>query len=396
MPRTPPNPQPPAPVMPPVTTHPDTVLLVAALLLTLLGLAMVFCASNIVAQAQYQDPYFFLKRQSIHALLGVALLLWVSQINYQRYNSPWVWALLLVVLAVLILVLIPGVGGRIRGSARWLRLGFFNLQPSEFAKIALIMFLAYSLAKKREKMKVFTIGYAFHMAVAGVFILLILMEPDFGTAATLAAIVVTMLLVGGTRITYVLVTIVVGGAGAVIMVLRDPKKWARVASFWDPWKYGQDWGYQLKHSLLAIGSGGVTGLGPGHSRAKLFYLPDAHTDFVFAILSEEWGFIGVCLVMFLFALLIYRGLRISLRAVDTFGMYLGLGLTLLLGFQAVINLGVVSGSLPTKGLSLPFFSYGGSSLIISLLAVGILMNISTHLRQRPGLAPGEADKDGNA
>ncbi len=165
-----------------------------------------------------------------------------------------------------------------------------------------------------------------------------------------------------------------------MLVLRDPKKFARVLSFLDPWKYGQDVGYQLKQSLLAIGSGGLWGLGPGQSRAKLFYLPDCHTDFILSIFSEEMGFLGVFLVLALFAILVYRGLRLSLRAPDTFGSYLALGLTLLIGLPAVINMGVVSGILPTKGLSLPFLSYGGSSLLANLLAVGILLNISSQIK----------------
>ena len=382
----------PAPAAPPAPGHPDWALLAAALSLTALGLAMVFSASNILAQAHYQDAGYFFKRQFFHVLLGLAILWAASRIDYRKYNTPWVWAILGLVLVGLILVLVVGV--KVRGSARWLRLGPLTLQPSEFAKIALIVFLAYSLAKKQEKMKAFTIGFLPHMAVAGAFLGLILLEPDFGTTATLGIIVVILLFVGGTKLTYISLTALLGVVLGTLMVLRDPKKWARVAAFWDPWKYPQDWGYQLKQSLLAIGSGGVVGMGPGQSRAKLFYLPDAHTDFVFSILSEEWGFMGVCLVMLLFALLIYRGFKATLRAPDPFGTYLGLGLTLLLGLQAVINLGVVSGTLPTKGLSLPFFSYGGSSMLVSLLAVGILLNISSQAR-RPGLPRAGATSHGS-
>ena len=194
-----------------------------------------------------------------------------------------------------------------------------------------------------------------------------------------------MLFVGGTRLTHILLALGGGVGMAVIMVLRDPKKMGRVFSYLDPWKYGQDIGYQLKQSLIAIGSGGLWGLGPGQSRAKLFYLPDAHTDFIISIFSEETGFLGVLVVLTLFAILVYRGFRLSLQAQDNFGSYLALALTLLIGLPAAINLGVVTGIFPTKGLSLPFLSYGGSSLLANLLAVGILLNISKQVKRR-GLA----------
>ena len=210
----------------------------------------------------------------------------------------------------------------------------------------------------------------------GTMIALILKEPDFGTSVTLGAIVFTMLFVGGTRLTHILLTLSACIPLGVWMVMRDPKKFARVLSFLDPWKHGQDVGYQLKQALLAIGSGGLWGLGPGQSRAKLFYLPDCHTDFILAIFSEELGFFGVLLVMALFVIILCRGFRLSLKAPDSFGSYLALGLTLMIGLPALINMGVVSGILPTKGLSLPFLSYGGSGLLVNLLAVGILMSWS--------------------
>jgi cell division protein FtsW len=190
-----------------------------------------------------------------------------------------------------------------------------------------------------------------------------------------------MLLVGGTRFTYILLSFCLAIPAAVVMVLKDPKKFSRILSFLDPWKYGQDVGYQLKQSLLAIGSGGFWGMGPGQSRAKLFYLPDAHTDFILSIFSEELGFIGIILVLALFTLLVYRGLLVALRAPDTFGSYLALGLTLCIGLPACINMGVVTGILPTKGLSLPFLSYGGSCLLVNLMAVGILLNISSQIKR---------------
>jgi|UniRef100_A0A7C3WIZ6 cell division protein FtsW len=388
--------------MPPIAdpdavSHQDNVLLVSALALVSLGLTMVFISSHVMAQSQYHDPYFFIKRQSVYAVLGLAALFAGRFVNYRRYQR-WVYPLLFLSLIMLILVFVPGIGVRVRSAARWLRLGPVTLQPSEFAKLAMVLFMAYSLARKQEKIKYFSIGFLPHMIVTGLFVGLIAKEPDFGTAMTLAAIVFVMLLVGGVRLAYVLGALSAVAGLATVLVLRDPKKFNRILSFLDPWKYGQDVGYQLKQSLLAIGSGGLFGLGPGQSRAKLFYLPDAHTDFILAIYSEELGLVGVLLILALFSLLVYRGLLLSLRAPDAFGSYLALGLTLLIGLQAGINMGVVTGLFPTKGLSLPFLSYGGSSLLATLLAVGILLNISSQIK-RPKLPTepqGEKEKPAQA
>lgn len=373
---------------PPVATpqHYDQILMVSAFSLVGLGLAMVFIASNVMAQTQYNDPYYFIKRQGIYGLLGIGALFLGRAVNYHNYKR-WVYHILLLSLISLVLVFVPGIGGKVRGAARWVRLGPLTLQPSEFAKLALVLFMAYSLARKQEKMKYFAIGFLPHMIVAGVFIGLIGKEPDFGTAVTLSAMVFTMLFVGGTRLTHILLAMSGGICLAVMLVLRDPKKYDRILSFLDPWKHGQDVGYQLKQSLLAIGSGGLLGLGPGQSRAKLFYLPDAHTDFILSIFSEEMGFLGVLLVLALFTIVVSRGIWLSLKAPDSFGSYLALGLTLLIGLPAIINMGVVSGIFPTKGLSLPFLSYGGSGLLVNLLAVGILLNISSQIRQPLGPPP---------
>jgi cell division protein FtsW len=363
-----------------LNSHHDFALLASTMALVSLGLTMVFISSTVMANSQYQDPYFFVKRQTVYALLGVGVLVLCRSTDYHRYKD-WAYWFLFASLIGLVLVFVPHLGAKVRGAARWVRLGPLTLQPSEFAKLAMVIFLAYSLTSKQDKMKYFAIGFLPHMIVAGLFIALIGKEPDFGTALTLAGIVFIMLLVGGTRLTYVLLTFCLAIPAAVVMVLKDPKKFSRILSFLDPWKYGQDVGYQLKQSLLAIGSGGLWGMGPGQSRAKLFYLPDAHTDFILSIFSEELGLIGVILVLALFTLLVYRGLLVALRAPDAFGSYLALGLTLCIGLPACINMGVVTGILPTKGLSLPFLSYGGSCLLVNLMAVGILLNISSQIKR---------------
>jgi cell division protein FtsW len=356
-------------------SHHDFALLASTMALVSLGLTMVFISSTVMANSQYQDPYFFVKRQTIYALLGVGVLVLGRSTDYHRYKNYVYWFLFAALIG-LVLVFLPGLGTKVRGAARWLRLGPLTLQPSEFAKLAMVMFLAYSLSRKQEKMKYFAIGFLPHMMIAGVFIALIGKEPDFGTALTLAGIVFIMLLVGGTRLTYILISFCLAVPLAVVMVLRDPKKFSRILSFLDPWKYGQDVGYQLKQSLLAIGSGGFWGMGPGQSRAKLFYLPDAHTDFILSIIGEELGLAGTLIVILLFVVFVWQGARIAKRTTDAFGYFLSVGIVSMIGLQAVINVGVSIGALPTKGLTLPFISYGGSGLIFNMISVGLLLNIS--------------------
>ncbi len=360
----------------------DHLLMISTLLLLGLGLVMVFSSSGVLATDKYHDPAFFLKKQLFYAVLGIGLMLFIRRIPYQTYNRL-VYIILLISLFLLIVVLIPGIGVRIRSASRWIKLGPLVIQPSEFAKLAIIIFMAYSMARKQEKIRFFSIGFLPHIVVAGIFILLIEKEPDFGTAMALAGITFLMLFVGGTRLTHILLAVLSASPLVIYVILKNKMRLERVVTFIDPWKYAQESGYQLIHSLYAIGSGGFWGLGIGKSREKLFYLPDSHTDFIFAILSEELGFLGVITVISLFAIVIIRGLIISLRAQDNFGAYLAVGLTALIGLQAAINIAVVSGLMPTKGLSLPFLSYGGSSLLVNMIAIGILLNISSNSRQ-PG------------
>jgi cell division protein FtsW len=359
----------------------DHLLMISALLLLGLGLVMVFSASGVLASDKYHDPAFFLKKQLIYAVVGVGLMLVIRRIPYQLYNRL-VYLIVLISLILLILVLIPGIGVRIRSASRWIKFGPLVIQPSEFAKLAIIIFLAYSMARKQEKIRYFSIGFLPHIVVAGIFILLIEKEPDFGTALALAGITFLMLFVGGTRLTHILLVTLIASPLVVYVILKNKMRLERVTTFIDPWKYAQESGYQLVHSLYAIGSGGFWGLGIGKSREKLFYLPDSHTDFIFSILSEELGFLGTITVISLFAILIIRGLIISIRAQDTFGAYLAMGLTSLIGLQAAINMAVVSGLMPTKGLSLPFLSYGGSSLLVNMIAIGILLNISSQTQSQ--------------
>ncbi|MBW1916679.1 MAG: putative lipid II flippase FtsW [Deltaproteobacteria bacterium] len=368
----------------------DHVLLIVTLLLVSIGLVMVFSSSGVMAYDRYQDPYFFLRKQGIFAVLGLALMFLVRKFPYQIYYRL-VYLIFLVSLTTLIMLMIPGLGVEIRGATRWLRIGPFLFQPSELAKLAIVIFLAYSMARKQEKMKYFAIGFIPHIIVAGVFIILIEKQPDFGTAMTITVIVFLLLFVGGTRLTHIFLSGLALVPIIVYAIVRDPKRLERVITFLKPFAYKQESGYQLVHSLYAIGSGGLGGLGIGKSQQKLFYLPDMHTDFILAIIAEEVGLIGVLVIICLFFIFVIRGISLSLKVQDNFGCYLALGLVTLIGLQAGLNMGVVSGILPTKGMSLPFISYGGSSLLVNLMAVGILLNISAQSQvASPGLESARA------
>jgi len=256
-------------------------------------MAMIFISSTLMAQSQYNDAYFFVKRQGVYALLGLGALFLGRYINYHNYKR-WVYRILLLSLITLVLVFVPGIGGKVRGAARWLRLGPLTLQPSEFAKLAMVMFLAYSLSRKQDKMKYFAIGFLPHMLVAGLFIALILKEPDFGTSVTLGAIVFTMLFVGGTRVTHILLSLSAVIPLGVLMVMRDPKKFARVLSFMDPWKHGQDVGYQLKQALLASAPGGCGAWVPARAGPSSSTCRIATPTLSWPSSAKKWASWGSC------------------------------------------------------------------------------------------------------
>jgi len=261
------------------------------------------------------------------------------------------------------------------GSARWLRFGDFSFQPSEFARLALVIYLAYSLSKKGETIREFTIGFLPHVVVFAVFALLILFEPDFGSMVILGAITWIMLFIGGVRILYLSSAVLLLLPAAYLFMMKAQYRLRRLVSFMDPWAYPGDEGYQIIHSLLAFGSGGIWGVGIGNGYQKLFYLPEPHTDFIFSIVGEELGLVGVLSILGLYGLIVWRGIRIAKKTVDPFGTYLAAGLTVAIGMQVFVNMGVTLGLLPTKGLALPFLSYGWSSLLLNMASIGILMNI---------------------
>ena len=359
----------------------DLILMLMAIALTCFGVVMVYSSSNIMAAKRFHDGFFFLKRQGLFAVIGFAIMLGVMRIDYHVWKKMSVPALLFC-LVLLVMVLIPGIGGKAGGSSRWIKLPGFNLQPSEMAKLALIMYMAYSLDKKQEKVKSFAIGIVPHMIVLAILIGCLALQPDLGGALTLFAVAFTMLFAAGTRLSHIFSMILLAMPLLAYKLSRGYHG-ERMKVWLNPWNDPEGKGFQIIQSWLALGTGGVFGQGLGEGKQKLFYLPEAHTDFILSVVGEELGFLGVIVIVGMFFLLVQRAMRISVAAPDTFGRFLALGIAVLFGIEATVNMGVVTGLLPTKGLALPFISYGGSSLLISLFAVGILLNISSGLKIEP-------------
>ncbi|UCG10941.1 MAG: putative lipid II flippase FtsW [Deltaproteobacteria bacterium] len=360
----------------------DLALLLITLALVGIGLVMLYSSSSIVAQQRFGDSAYFVKKQILFALLGLAALIVSKNVPYTLYRRL-VYVILGLSLLSLVLVLLPKLGHRVGGARRWLRFGLLSLQPAEFAKLALVIYISYSLAKKEERVREFSIGYLPHLLVATLFVGLVAVQPDLGTAVTFVVLVSVLLFVAGVRVRYLVVTALALVPLLAIAIFRVGYRWERLLAFLNPWRDPSNTSFQLLHSLLALGSGGLTGAGLGSGQQKLFYLPEAHTDFILAVIGEETGLVGICVVLLLYALLVCKGIKIALKAPDHYGTYLALGLTLIIGLQAIINAAVVMGLLPTKGLPLPLISYGGSSLLTNLAALGILMNISGQSRASP-------------
>lgn len=353
----------------------DPVILISVMLLTGIGLVAVYSASSILAEASYGDPYHYLKRQTVFCLFGVMLMILAKNINYLFYRKL-VYVLLGLSLLSLILLLVPGLGIKVGGAQRWIKCGFISLQPSEAAKLSLAIFMAYSMSKNVEHMGTFFNGLLPHLVIAAIVIALILLQPDLGTAVIIGMWVLILLFIGGVHLGQLFVLLGIMTPAVFYLIFHSAYRLNRWWAFLNPWEDPHGFGFQIIHSFLAFGSGGLAGVGLGNSKQKLFYLPEPHTDFVAAIIAEEAGFIGISILLILFALIVIRGIKIALNAPDLFGTYLALGISCMLAVQVMVNMGVVMALLPTKGLTLPFISYGGSSLVISLISMGILMSIS--------------------
>lgn len=360
----------------------DIRLLFPVLFLVGIGIVMVYSASSAVALKSFGNGYLFLQKQAAFALFGTAILVACCHIPYQWYRVL-AYPLLVFSLILLAVVHIPGFGLTAGGSTRWLRLGPLTFQPSEVARLALIVYLAYSMEKKQGLLKNFTIGFLPHAVVLSIFSALIITQPDFGSVAILATLTLIMLFAGGVRILHLLLSFLLLLPAGYFVLVNAAYRLKRLLSFLDPWQYPSTDGYQIIHSLMAFGTGGLWGTGVGKGYQKLFYLPEPHTDFIFAVVGEELGLVGVIFILGLYTAVLWRGIAIARSAPDGFGSFLALGLTVGIVLQVCVNMAVTLGLLPTKGLTLPFLSYGGTSLLVNMAAVGILMNISASTRSAP-------------
>ncbi len=352
----------------------DRFLIISTMALMGVGIVMVSSTSYIMAVKRFGDGHFFVKRHLIYAIAGLAALLIATKVPYAVYRKA-AYPVLVLAAIFLVCIYIPGVGFTAGGARRWIRLGPLSFQPSEPARLAVIFFLAYSLAAKAGRIKEFSTGFLPNMLIPGVIIGLVVLEPDLGTAATLAMLVFIMNFIGGVRLRYLFGMLLLALPLVYLIINKFAYMMTRILVFLDPWKDPSGAGFQMVQSFLAFGSGGVWGVGLGESKQKLFYLPEAHTDFILSVIGEELGLIGVAAVIALYGAFLVCGIRIAMKAKDLHGTYLALGITLMVVLQAAVNMAVVTGLLPPKGLTLPFISYGGTSLIVNMAAVGILLNI---------------------
>lgn len=350
-------------------------------LLVVLGLVMIYSASSITALKKFGDTSHYLKRQVFCIFLGLGILMTARSISYQWYREQVRWMLVVTLLA-LALVLIPGVGAQINNARRWFQLKVFLLQPAEYAKVVWILFLSVSLVKKQEKIKQVSIGFWPHICVCGVMAALLMKEPDFGTTFMIGCLTFMMLAVAGVPFRHLFMLAPIAAVGFYRLVYLVPYRWERVTAFLNPWTDPRDSGYQLIQAWIAVGTGGLWGKGLGAGQQKLFYLPESYTDFILAVIGEELGFVGILFISVVFFSLFRTGIRISRFAPDLLGTLMAFGLIMMLSLQALLNMGVVLGLVPTKGLPLPFISYGGSAFTANCLAIGILMNIARSSERR--------------
>jgi len=360
----------------------DKVLFFATLLLVFASVVMVYSASAMMAQERNHNAYLFLIKQSMWAALGLAAVAIVMRVDYRLYRQPVVvWASLLVAAVGLFLVLLMPA---INGTRRWFGLGGFGVQPSELAKLSLILFTAALLERRMHRVNDVRYALLPVALVSGLVVLLVLLEPDFGTAVSMLLVVALMVFAAGLDWRYFAAVALAGIPTLAAIAIAAPYRMRRVATFMNPEADPLGDGFQILQSLIAVGTGGMTGTGLMQGVQKLFYLPEPHTDFIYAVIGEEIGLVGTTLVLIAFAVITWRGLRIALRSPDPFASFLAMGLTGMIAVQAFINISVVLALLPTKGIPLPFVSSGGSSLLINLVGMGILLNLSQHASSASG------------
>lgn len=357
----------------------EILLVVSVILISIFGIIMIYSASSIWAEYKYNDPLKYVKNQALFFIIGLILMFLVSKINYKFYLKKSN-ILLIGCIILLILVLIPGVGMVRNGSRSWFGIGSFGIQPSEFTKLALIIFTSKYLMNNEKNMKNIKKGVLPILCVLIFVFGLIMLQPDFGTGMIIVISIIGLLFVGGVSMKFFIGLGIIGVLGITGLILIAPYRLARILSFLNPWSDPLGSGFQIIQSLYAIGPGGLFGFGFLNSRQKHFYLPEPQTDFIFSIISEEFGFLGIVIVVTLFLTIIITGFKISKNCKDLFGKYLSFGIMFQLSFQALLNLMVVVGLIPVTGVTLPFLSYGGSSLLITLCSIGVILNISRYER----------------
>lgn len=355
----------------------DFWIFMTVLVLLSLGIIMVFSASAAYAYNYMHDSYYFLKSQLVGALLGLFVMLVTMQIDYRKIGK-WSPVLLVVSIVLLILTRVPGIGREVNGAWRWIYIGPVNFQPSEIAKLAVILFFSFSLSKRKDQLQSFFKGLLPYLILIGVFAGLLIIEPHLSGTILIASVACIILFCAGAKISHFVIISIPAILGVAAAIIAAPYRLARVTAFLDPWKDPQGASWQIVQSLYAIGSGGLFGRGLGRSLQKFLYIPEPHNDFIFAVLAEELGYIGVLAVLTLFLIFIWRGIKVSLNSPDTFGSLVAVGITSLVAVQVLINVAVVTSSMPVTGMPLPFFSFGGTSLVFLMFGVGILLNISKH------------------
>ncbi|MDD5723103.1 MAG: putative lipid II flippase FtsW [Syntrophales bacterium] len=360
--------------------RPDITLFVITIILVVIGTVMIYSSSSIIAMEKYGDGYHYIKKQIVFVLLGLGVMVGASKVPY-RYWGKAAYPAVLISIVLLSLLVVPGFGTKVGGATRWFRVAGVSFQVSELAKVALVIFLAHYLAKKITHIKEFSRVFLVPLAVLLIILGLVLCQPDFGTAVIMVMVFMMMFYLAGGRITYLAGLAATAIPVGAFLIMQESYRMRRLLSFLNPWEDPSRTGFQIIQSFISFGSGGTFGVGLGNSMQKLFYLPEPHTDFILSVIAEEGGFIGVAIVVVLFSILVFRGFMISFRCADLFGMLLSSGLTAVIALEAFINMAAVMGLVPTKGLVLPFLSYGGTSLVMCMIVIGILLNISSY-RQR--------------
>lgn len=366
----------------------DSYILFSVFVLIVIGLIAVYSSTSIEFPDSKTNQFHYLKRQLFTLTIGIIIMILAYKVRLE-YINKLALPLLLISLVVLLLVF-TSLGSTVKGATRWIKISFFSFQPSELVKLSMIVFLAWYMSRESFKRDSF-ISFLIPICVVGVYQIIFLMQPDFGATVSLAILTICMLFLGGVRLRYIGGLCVLAIVVFTFLLFAKPYRVRRLLAFLDPWSDPLGSGFQLIQSYIALGSGGLTGVGLGEAKQKLAFLPEVHTDFIFSLIGEEGGFLAVLLVVLLFLNLFYRGINIALKTKDPFGHYIACGATLMITLQALINFLVTTGLAPTKGLPLPFISYGGSALIVSLAAVGLLLNVSRYREQQVAELKGNED-----